>query len=105
MHIPIGDARELHVSPQVPPAAYSEWLACYQHAFDSLDGADIIEEMHDVADLLAALVKAGKTQQIGSLVCAVMRAYAERLADRECYEVSRRGNFPQDVAKRLGLAA
>ena len=49
---------------------------------DSIDGSDVMEELHDVKDTIAALLKQGKAQKAGEVIQAVFDAYVERVAAR-----------------------
>lgn len=68
-----------------------------QRAFDvqdakaSIDGTDVLDELHEVHELLADLCKAGETKLVGELVRGVFEAYAGRLAS-----INRFGEYSQD---------
>jgi hypothetical protein len=52
---------------------------------ESMTGSDVMEELHDVKDSIAALLKQGKAQTAGELIQAVFDAYVERVAARNFY--------------------
>jgi hypothetical protein len=49
---------------------------------DSMEGRDVIDELVDVQDLIAALCKEDRTETLGEVVQAVFDAYVERVAAR-----------------------
>lgn len=61
----------------------SAWADSYTRFTESVTGEDIKQELDDVAELLTELVRAGRTEAIGRVVCAVMSAACYRWADRE----------------------
>ncbi len=52
---------------------------------ESIDGSDLMEELHDVKDVLAALLKKGKRHLAGEVIQAVFDAYVQRVAARNFY--------------------
>ena len=52
---------------------------------ESMTGDDVMEDLYDVKDTLAALVKAGKAHKVGEVIQAVFDAYVQRVAAREFY--------------------
>jgi hypothetical protein len=53
---------------------------------DSMEGRDVIDELVDVQDLIAALCKEDKAAKVGEVVQAVFDAYVYRVAARGYYE-------------------
>jgi len=52
---------------------------------ESMTGSDVMEELHDVKDVLAALVKKGRGDKAGAVIQAVFDAYVQRVAARDFY--------------------
>lgn len=66
---------------------------------ESIDGSDLMEELHDVKDVLAALVKKGRGDKAGAVIQAVFDAYVQRVAARDFY------GHPLDTDKTATEAA
>ena len=49
---------------------------------ESMEGRDVIDELVDVQDLIAELLKAGRGDKAGKVVEAVFNAYVYRIAAR-----------------------
>lgn len=64
----------------------------------SMDGRDVMEELHDVKDLVAELAKKGRADKIGEVVQAVFDAYVERIAARGFYSGPINGKSAQEAA-------
>ena len=52
---------------------------------ESMDGSDVMEELHDVKDTIAALLKNGRGDKAGEVIQAVFDAYVQRVAARDYY--------------------
>jgi len=52
---------------------------------ESMTGSDVMEELHDVKDVLAALVKKWRGDKAGAVIQAVFDAYVQRVAARDFY--------------------
>lgn len=52
---------------------------------ESCDGREVMEELHDVKDVLAALLKKGRGDKAGAVIQAVFDAYVQRVAARSYY--------------------
>ena len=52
---------------------------------ESCDGRDVMEELHDVKDVIAALLKKNRTETAGEVIQAVFDAYVQRVAARSFY--------------------
>lgn len=70
------------------PAEYgagfgSAWADSYNRFTRSITGEDVLQELGDVADVLAKLVREENAEAIGKVVLAVMSAQCHRWADRE----------------------
>jgi len=64
-----------------------------------ITGDDLTNELVEVQDLLAELARKGDAEKIGRVVVAVFNAYAERLADMECFSAySPEALFPDTAA-------
>lgn len=66
----------------IAPVTDSEWRVARRDVLLSITGADLIDELHDVADMLAEHARRGDVQAIGRLVVGVIDGYADRVADR-----------------------
>jgi hypothetical protein len=51
----------------------------------SIGGDEVMNELHDVQDMLAALLKRGRADKAGEVVQAVFDAYVQRCAARDFY--------------------
>ena len=65
-----------------PTERYEAALENYTAA---ITGDDVIQELCDVEDDLAALARDNDSEAIGAVVVNVMRHYTQRLADREVF--------------------
>lgn len=52
---------------------------------ESMTGSDVMEEIWDVKDQIAALLKAGRGDKAGKVVEAVFNAYVYRVAARDFF--------------------
>lgn len=52
---------------------------------ESMTGRDVMDELWDVKDEIAALLKAGRPDKAGEVLGAVFDAYVERVAARDHY--------------------
>jgi hypothetical protein len=53
--------------------------------YQSIGGDEVMNELHDVQDMLAALLKLGRSDMVGKVVQAVFDSYVQRCAARDFY--------------------
>jgi hypothetical protein len=67
----------------------SEWLDARAEAFRDFHGTEVTEALYPIADSIAELASRGDAAKLGAVVCAVIDAHLDGMADKEVFGKSR----------------
>ena len=97
----LQQARDDVRAEAIHAANTDDWTASFEDWKTKVTGDDLTQQLVEVEDVLAELVRKGDAEKIGLVVIAVRDAYAARLADMSTFgKLSPDAMWPDQAAAK-----